>query len=143
MLDTHSESHKSSAPTMKRPAPPRSDSDTKPEPPAQHSSPSPSATERSKPKSEAPSKSPTKKPKSSPTKDANTSRLKFDPAGVQMEWNSDGREALMDYLIAEGLKGKDKALLAEKVRTSWTIRTAHRRELTSSLESRSRRSTTN
>ena len=32
-----------------------------------------------------------------------------------MEWNADGREALIDYLIAEGLKGKDKALLAEKV----------------------------
>ena len=32
-----------------------------------------------------------------------------------MEWNADGRKALIDYLIAEGLKGKDKALLAEKV----------------------------
>lgn len=32
-----------------------------------------------------------------------------------MEWNADGREALIDYLIAEGLKGKDKALLAGKV----------------------------
>lgn len=32
-----------------------------------------------------------------------------------MQWNADGREALIDYLIAEGLKGKDQALLAGKV----------------------------
>ena len=32
-----------------------------------------------------------------------------------MEWDADGREALMDHLIGQGLKGIDKAVLAEKV----------------------------
>jgi hypothetical protein len=32
-----------------------------------------------------------------------------------MVWDADGREALMDYLIAQGIKGIDKAVLAEKV----------------------------
>ena len=32
-----------------------------------------------------------------------------------MEWDADGREALMDFLIAQGIKGIDKAVLAEKV----------------------------
>jgi hypothetical protein len=42
-------------------------------------------------------------------------KLKFDPEGEKMIWNADGREALMDYLIAQGIKGIDKAVLAEKV----------------------------
>lgn len=43
------------------------------------------------------------------------SKPKFDITEDKMEWNADGRKALIDYLIAEGLKRKDKALLAEKV----------------------------
>ena len=41
-------------------------------------------------------------------------KMKFDPAGDQLEWNADGREALMDHLIVQGLKGSDKSTLAEK-----------------------------
>jgi hypothetical protein len=66
-------------------------------------------------------KSKRSKSNSSPTKtktsieSSSKSKPKFEVTGDKMEWNADGREALMDHLIAEGLKGKDKALLAEKV----------------------------
>lgn len=57
------------------------------------------------------SKSP-KKPTTSPKKQ------KMIPDGQPMEWNADGREALIQYLLGEGLKANDKGDLAIKVSKS-------------------------
>jgi hypothetical protein len=61
--------------------------------------------------------------KTTPTRAKSTSepgsnskvKIKFDPEGETMVWDADGREALMDYLTGQGIKGIDKAVLAEKV----------------------------
>jgi hypothetical protein len=42
--------------------------------------------------------------------------------GGSLRWDGDGREALVDHLIAEGLKAVDKAQLAEKVRVGLSAR---------------------
>ena len=71
--------------------------------------------------SNPPSPPEAKKIKTTPTKAKSNSepssnskvKVKFDLEGEKMVWNADGREALMDYLIAQGIKGIDKAALAE------------------------------
>jgi hypothetical protein len=63
-------------------------------------------------------------------------KVKFDPEGEKMVWDADGREALMVYLIAQGIKGIDKAVLAEKVSSSLQVAV----RLMGSLELLSRRS---
>jgi hypothetical protein len=99
---------------MKRPSPPFSshDSDTKPY-----------IDELSDSTSPSPPKAKKIKTKTTPIKAKSTSepgsnskvKVKFDPEGEKMVWDADGREALMDYPIAQGIKGIDKAVLAEKV----------------------------
>ena len=99
---------------MKRPSSPSSshDSDTKPyiDELSDTTSPSPPKSKKIKTKT-----TPTKtNPNSGPSSNLKV-KVKFDPEGEEMVWNADGREALMDYLIAQGIKGIDKAVLAEKV----------------------------
>ena len=98
---------------MKRPSSPSSSqSDIKPEIDELSDSPSP-----------PPSPPKSKKIKTTPSKPKNTStpssstkaKVKFDRVGEGVVWDADGREAMMDYLIAQGIKGIDKAVLAEKV----------------------------
>jgi hypothetical protein len=55
-----------------------------------------------------------------------------------MVWDADGREALLDYHIAQGIKGIDKATLAEKV--GLKPKDAEAQWLICSSESLSRRS---
>jgi hypothetical protein len=123
---------------MKRPSPPFSshDSDTKPY-----------IDELSDSTSPSPPKAKKIKTKTTPTKAKSTSepgsnskvKVKFDPEGEKMVWDADGREALMDYLIAQGIKGIDKAVLAEKVSLSLQVEV----RLMCSSESLSRRSIIN
>jgi hypothetical protein len=117
---------------MKRPSSPSSGhSDTKPyiDELSDSTSPSPPKSKKSK---TTPLKSKDTSTPSSSTK----AEPKFDPVGEKMVWNADGREALMDYLIAQGIKGIDKAVLAGKVSLSLQIAV----RLMGSLESLNRRS---
>ena len=99
---------------MKRPSSPSSDlgSETKPyiDELSESTSPAPPKIKKNKTQ-KTPSESRKPSAPSSPSK----AKVKFDPAGEKMEWDANGREALMGYLIAQGIKGIDKAVLAEKV----------------------------
>jgi hypothetical protein len=118
---------------MKRPSSASSshDSDTKPYIGELGDSTSPSPPKSKKSKT-TPSNSKDTSTPSSSTK----AKPKFDPVGEKMVWDADGREALMDYLIAQGIKGIDKAVLAEKVSSSLQVAV----RLMGSLELLSRRS---
>jgi len=99
---------------MKQPSSPSSnyDSDTKPylDELSDSTSPSPPKSKKIKTKTTPTKTNPNSEPSSKPKV-----KVKFDPEGEKMVWDADGREALMDYLIAQGIKGIDKATLAEKV----------------------------
>ena len=99
---------------MKRPSSPTSshDSDTKPYIAELSDSTSPCPPKAKKIKTKT---TPTKARSSSESGSNSKVKVKFDPEGEKMVWNADGREALMNYLIAQGIKGIDKAVLAEKV----------------------------
>jgi hypothetical protein len=99
---------------MKRPSSPSSsdETDTKPYIDELSDSTSPSPPKARKIKSKL---TPTKAKSTSEPGSNSKVKVKFDPAGESMVWDADGREALMDYLIAQGIKGIDKAVLAEKV----------------------------
>jgi hypothetical protein len=124
---------------MKRPASsrsnPNSGEDTKPDIDELSSSPSPPV---STPKSKKAKTDTTPSKAKQSLEPGSATKLKFDLTGEQMLWDADGKEALMDYLIGQGIKGVDKAVLAEKVGS----REIHKRivELMLSLVSRSRRS---
>jgi hypothetical protein len=99
---------------MKRPSSPVSDHEQDIEPYIDQlsdtTSPSPPKSKKIK------SKITPTKTKSTPEPGSNSKvKVRFDPEGEKMVWDADGREALMDYLIAQGIKGIDKATLAEKV----------------------------
>jgi hypothetical protein len=80
-------------------------------PSSNHSETRPHIDESSDSTSPSPPKS--KKTKTTPSKSKNAStpsssskvKVRFDPEGEKMAWDADGREALMDYLIAQGIKG--------------------------------------
>jgi len=98
---------------MKRPSAQSSGrSDTKPDIDELSDSPSPSS---SPPKPKKTRTTPPKSKKSSTPSSSTKAKVKFDPEGEKMVWDADGREALMDYLIAQGIKAIDKAVMADKV----------------------------
>jgi hypothetical protein len=93
---------------MKRPSSP-TDQDAKPDL-TQSPSPPPEPESKKSKSNSSPTKTKTKAHTDTNSESPSKSKPRFEITGYKMEWNADGREALMDYLIAEGLKGKDKAL---------------------------------